>query len=159
MIVELGYRKISWFVSVLPINDIIIICLSLRLQQIIIIWSAQLCQIMIFCSTSVSNIIVNYWYGSEVKVWGTLCDSYLNHLASNYLQSWRYLWNLMAIGEKVLTSDHWPWSVKQIIIDDVATCGCDQTKNTLGQHKEGRLNEPPNFYTCYVCVLPSEKGE
>ena len=31
-IIELGYRKISWFVSV---SEIIIICLSIRLRQII----------------------------------------------------------------------------------------------------------------------------
>ena len=52
-IIELGYRKILWFVSVSQIKHLP--------QPSTSAWSARHRQIMIFCSTSSNNIIVNYF--------------------------------------------------------------------------------------------------
>ena len=56
IIIELGYCKISWFVSVSQINNYLPQLLASANN-----WSACHRQITIFCSTYSNNIIVNYW--------------------------------------------------------------------------------------------------
>ena len=66
MIVELGYRKISWFVSVLPINNYYYLPQpSASANNIDLLTSAKS-----WYFAQSRSVIVNYWYGSEVKVWG-----------------------------------------------------------------------------------------